>query len=173
MNYDNIILIGMAAAGKSTVGRQLAGMLGWAFIDTDHLLEAWWGAPLQSITDHLGRHAFVQAEKEQILSLNLRRCVIDTGGSVVYCEEAMQHLQTMGPVIYLSSSYDAIARRLTNPSSRGLAIAENQSLRDLYDERAPLYERHAQLTMDTEEMTPSQTCAAIVDALSLMQQDLP
>lgn len=173
MNKTNIILIGMAAAGKSTVGRQLAAQCNWAFIDTDHLLEAWWGAPLQTIADHLGRRTFLQAEKEQIMRLNLRQCVIATGGSVIYHDEAMRHLQTMGLIVYLYSPYETVAKRLTNPASRGLAIGANQSLRELYDERAPLYERHAQLTVDTGLLSPDQACATIFDALALMQQDQP
>ena len=166
MDYDNIILIGMAAAGKSTVGRKLARELGWAFVDTDLLLEAWWGAPLQAISDHLGRDAFVQAEAAQIMRLNLRLCVIATGGSVVYSEAAMAHLQGMGNIVYLESSFESIAGRLTNPESRGLAISPGQTIKDLYDERAPLYARYAQVRVRTDGQDPDQTCAAIIQALS-------
>ena len=166
MDYDNIILIGMAAAGKSTVGKRLARELGWAFVDTDLLLEAWWGAPLQAISDHLGRDAFVQAEAEQIRRTFLKKCVIATGGSVVYSGEAMQHLATLGRIVYLESSFEDIAGRLTNPCSRGLAIAPGQTIRDLYDERVPLYARYAQVRVRTDGQDPDQTCAAIVQALS-------
>ncbi|PKN31629.1 MAG: shikimate kinase, partial [Deltaproteobacteria bacterium HGW-Deltaproteobacteria-20] len=166
MNHQNIILIGMAATGKSTLGRRLAKRLDWAFVDTDLLMEAWWGAPLQTISDYLGLEAFVQAEAQQIQRMHLRHCVIATGGSVVYSEAAMAHLQGQGHIVYIESSFESISRRLTNPTSRGLAIGPGQTLKDLYDERAPLYARFAQLTVNTDGATPSQTCSAITRELS-------
>lgn len=172
MDLDNIILIGMAAAGKSTLGRRLSKRLGWAFVDTDLLLEAWWGAPLQDIKDHLGLDDFMRAEAEQILRLHLRRSVIATGGSVVYSEAAMGHLKGQGRIVYIESSFETIARRLTNPLSRGLAIGPDQTLKDLYLERAPLYARFAQLTVSTDQASPDQSCSAIIEGLSQLPQDL-
>lgn len=173
MDYDNIVLIGMAAAGKSTLGRRLARRLEWAFVDTDLLLEAWWGAPLQAVKDHLGLEAFMRAEAEQIQRLHLKRSVIATGGSVVYSEAAMAHLTSQGRIVYIASSYETIARRLTNPLSRGLAIGPDQTLKDLYDERAPLYARFAQLTVSTDQTSPDQACSAIIEGLSQTPQDQP
>jgi len=171
MHDTNIILIGMAATGKSTLGRRLAKRLNWAFVDTDLLLEAWWGAPLQKIKDHLGLEPFVQAEAAQIQRLHLRQCVIATGGSVVYSAVAMKHLQQLGRIVYVRSSFTSITRRLTNPLSRGLAIGPGQTLKDLYDERAPLYERFAQITVNTDGTSPDQTCAALIEELSRIQQE--
>ncbi|GAB1410002.1 homoserine kinase [Desulfovibrionales bacterium] len=169
---SNLVLIGMAASGKSTIGRQLAASLGWAFVDTDHLLEAWWGASLQHIADTLGLQNFLRAEAEQILRLQLHRCVIATGGSVVYDERAMQHLIHLGHIIYLHTSFASIARRLRNPDSRGLAIGPGQSLRDLYEERAPLYERYAQTTIVTDGHTPDDVCAEIIHDLTMPTEPL-
>jgi shikimate kinase len=171
MDHDNIILIGMAAAGKSTLGRRLSRKLGWAFVDTDLLMEAWWGAPLQNIKDHLGLEAFVQAEAEQIQRLHLKQCVIATGGSVVYSEAAMRHLGAQGRIVYIQSSFETIARRLTNPLSRGLAIGPGQTLKDLYEERAPLYARFAQLTVSTDQSSPDQSCSDIIEGLFQTPQD--
>jgi shikimate kinase len=171
MHDTNIILIGMAAAGKSTIGRRLARTMGMAFVDTDLLMEAWWGAPLQQIKDHLGRDGFVQAEADQIMRLNLRQCVIATGGSVVYSEAAMAYLQRMGDIVYLESSFESIAGRLTNPESRGLAIAPGQTIKDLYDERAPLYARYAQLVVDTDSLGPDRACSAISLGLRRIHKD--
>jgi shikimate kinase len=171
MHDTNIILIGMPAAGKSTLGKHLAQRLGWAFVDTDLLMEAWWGASLQQIRDHLGLSDFVRAEAEQIQRVHLSQCVIATGGSVVYSESAMAHLQTLGRIVCLASSYENIARRLTNPQSRGLAMGPDQTLKDLYDQRAPLYARYAQLTVDTDDATPEEVCAVIIEALSRSQQE--
>jgi len=172
MDFDNIILIGMAAAGKSTLGRRLARRLDWAFVDTDLLLEAWWGAPLQQVKDTLGLEAFMRAEAEQILRLHLKKSVIATGGSVVYSEAAMRHLQGQGRIVYAQASFDTIARRLNNPNSRGLAIGPGQTIKDLYLERAPLYARFAQFTVNTDQDTPEQSCLAVIEGLSQLPQDL-
>lgn len=173
MNHENIILIGMAATGKSTLGKRLAKRLNWAFVDTDLLMEAWWGAPLQQIRDHLGLEAFVLAEAQQIQRLHLKRCIIATGGSVVYSEDAMEHLQGQGHIVYIETSFKSISRRLTNPTSRGLAIGPDQTLKDLYDERAPLYARFAQLTVNTDGATPEESCSAIIEGLSRTTQEYP
>lgn len=170
MDDANIILIGMAAAGKSTIGRRLAARLDRPFVDTDQLMEAWWGAPLQQIRDSLGLAAFMQAEADQILRTQLKHCVIATGGSVVYSEQAMAHLASLGRIVYLSSSFPTIAQRLTNPGSRGLAMRPGQTLRELYDERAPLYARYAQLTVDTEA-DPDHICSAIIRFIPRQPQD--
>lgn len=160
----------MAAAGKSTIGRCLAAQLKRPFVDTDQLMEAWWGAPLQKIRDALGLTAFMQAEAEQILRINLKNCIIATGGSVVYSERAMQHFMALGHIVYLSTPFAVIARRLTNPESRGLAMRPDQSLQDLYEERVPLYKKYAQITVNTEN-SPQQICSDIMDKISLQNQD--
>jgi shikimate kinase len=167
---DNIILIGMAAVGKSTVGKRLADKLTRPFVDTDLLMEAWWGAPLQSIRDFLGLDAFLQAEAEQVLRLRLAGCVIATGGSVIYSEEAMEHLRKMGSIVYLRAPFETIAKRLTNADSRGLALRAGQSIRDLYEERTPLYARHALFTVDADNADPDQISSAIVLALTREQE---
>lgn len=167
----NIILIGMAASGKSTIGKSLAKRLDMAFVDTDALIEAWWGAPLQDIVDHLGQEAFVRAEADQICRLFVERCVIATGGSVVYSEEAMAHLASLGHIVHLRTSFASIAKRLCNPQSRGLAIGPGQSIEELYAERSPLYARFAQLTVDTDMLTPEETCAKIEGALPAPSKD--
>lgn len=171
MDCTNLILIGMPAAGKSTIGRRLAQHLDWAFVDTDLLMEAWWGAPLQRIRDHLGLADFVRAEAEQVLRVHLRRCVIATGGSVVYSEQAMDHLRGQGRIVWLSSSYTTIASRLTNPESRGLAMGPGQTLRDLYDERMPLYARYADQTVNTDGAAPDAICSVIIHEFCPDPQD--
>ena len=96
-----IILIGMAGAGKSTVGSALARELGWAFLDSDHLIEALYGARLQDLTDALGKEAFLDTECGVIRAIKANRTVIGTGGSVVYREEAMRHLVALGSIVHL------------------------------------------------------------------------
>lgn len=161
-----IVLIGMAAAGKTTVARALARLSGWAMVDTDALLEAWWGTPLQAIRDHLGLEGFLDAEAAGIGRLSLRRAIIATGGSVVYRESAMEHLAQNGWIVHVDASLATIAGRLHNIASRGLAIRPEQSVADLYAERAPLYARWAQFRVNTDSFAPETAAAAIWEHFS-------
>ena len=76
--------------------------------------------------------------------------MIATGGSVVYSARAMEHLKEIGRVVYLQLSCEAVAERLGDLQERGVALKEGQTLRDLYEERTPLYERYADITLNCE-----------------------
>lgn len=145
--HKNIVLIGMPGAGKSTVGVILAKSLGVQFIDTDILIQERTGRMLQEILDEDGPDAFGRIEEETILSLHPGHAVIATGGSVVCSEDAMAHLKAGGIVVYLEISYDEMAKRLKNITTRGILLIPGQSLREMYDWRVPLYERYADLTV--------------------------
>ncbi len=160
-----LTLIGMAGVGKSTVGRLLAQELGWAHLDTDRLLEAYYGLPLQDIFDNLGRQAFLQAEEAVVAGLNMRRCVISTGGSVIYGPTAMERLRRLGPVIHLQACLQTIECRIDNLDQRGLAKAPGQGLDALLAEREPLYLRAACWSLPTDQLSPEQSSACILDWL--------
>lgn len=145
-----ISLIGMAGAGKSTLGRLLAEQLGWAHVDTDRLIESFYGLPLQDILDGLGLEAFLKAENTLVSLLNVRRAVVSTGGSVVYGREAMERLRLLGPVIHLDISMHSFLKRVGDGSNRGLAIAPGKTREDLYNERQPLYRAAADYTISTD-----------------------
>ena len=145
-----VSLIGMAGAGKSTLGRLLAEKLGWAHLDTDRLIEAYYGLPLQDILDGLGLEKFLEAENTLVSMLGVRRSIISTGGSVVYGKEAMVRLRLMGPVVYLNISMESFLRRVGEGGNRGLAIAPGRSKEDLFLERQPLYEAAADFTLSTD-----------------------
>jgi len=157
-----ISLIGMAGSGKSTLGRLLSQSLSWAHVDTDRLLEAWWGTNLQSIRDHLGLKGFLQAEEKIVLDLRLNRCVISTGGSVVYSAPAMDYLKSLGPIIYLHSELQTILERVQNLSTRGLAMDKGQTLEDIYMQRKPLYEQYADFVVSTDQNSP-QKCVQLIE----------
>ncbi len=146
-HHKNIILIGMPGAGKSTVGVVLAKTLGMQFIDTDILIQERAGKMLQEILDTDGPDAFKRIEEETILSLHPRNAVIATGGSVVCSPDAMAHLKSGGLAVYLKISYEEMEKRLKNITTRGILLLPGQSLRGMYDERVPLYERYADLTV--------------------------
>lgn len=151
---DNIILIGMAGTGKTTLGAKLSGHLSWSHLDTDYLLQAWWGIPLQSLHDWLGLEKFLLAEEQMLTRLNVNRCVISTGGSVVYGQKGMQHLKKMGRIIELYAELEIVQTRVKNPNSRGLAIKKGQTLTDLYYERKPLYAAYADQRVNTGNLKP-------------------
>jgi len=153
-----ITIIGMAGAGKSTVGKQLARLLDWKLMDTDQLIESVYGVPLQDITDALGKDAFLDAEAVVICSIRAQRVVLATGGSVVYRENAMAHLRSLGPIAYLDVPLPVILERIARNPLRGLAIAPGQSVEDLFRERETLYTRYADCTVDAGALLP-EACA--------------
>ncbi len=146
-----IVLIGMPGAGKSTVGVILAKALGLQFIDTDILIQERTRKMLQEILDEDGPPTFKKIEEETILSLHPRHAVIATGGSVVCSDYAMTHLKSIGMVVYLEISYREMVKRLKNITTRGIVLLPGQSLRQMYDERAPLYEKYADLTIECSD----------------------
>ncbi len=141
-----ISLIGMAASGKTTVGRELAAILGWAHVDTDHVIEALYGARLQHLTDSLGKEGFLDMEAAVIRTLAVSRAVLSTGGSVVYRQEAVGFLAGLGPLIHIDVPLSIILARIARKPDRGLAIAPGQTIEDLYAERRVLYQSAATAT---------------------------
>lgn len=144
-----ISIIGMAGSGKSTVGQTLAELLGWAFLDTDQLLEAAYGTKLQNITNSLSRDEFLDAETTMICSLRASRTVISTGGSAVYREGSMRHLKKLGPIVCLDASVDLVKERIALNPERGLIIAPGQTIESLYNERIDLYNGFADIHCDS------------------------
>ncbi len=148
-----VSLIGMAGAGKSTLGRMLAERLGWAHLDTDSLIEATYGLPLQQVLDGLGLDEFLKAEETLVAMLMARRTVISTGGSVVYGPRAVERLKLLGPVVHLDISLETFLKRVGGGEGRGLAVAPGKSFQDVYHERQPLYRAAADITIRTDEGT--------------------
>ena len=145
---NNLVLIGMPGCGKSTVGVVLAKNLAMDFIDSDLVIQRSQGKRLSDIIDQVGDDGFREIENRVNSGIQAERSVIATGGSVVYGEEAMAHLKAIGRVIYLRLSYEQIEERLGNLHARGVSIKPGQTLRDLYEERCPLYERWADMVVD-------------------------
>ena len=128
---DNIILIGMPASGKSTVGVVLAKRLGYEFIDTDLLIQKQEQALLREIIAEKGEDGFLVIEDQVNADLEAERSVIAPGGSVVYCENAMKHYKEIGTVVYLQTGYQTIKERIGDPKKRGVVLREGQTLKDL------------------------------------------
>lgn len=153
----NITLIGMPASGKSTVGVLLAKRLGFSFVDVDIVIQEKTGRLLKEIIAQEGTEGFLRIEDRINQELDVRRSVIAPGGSVIYGEQAMAHLKEISTVVYLRLSYRSVRRRLGNLKDRGVALKDGMTLRDLYNERIPLYERYADITVDETGKTPGQT----------------
>lgn len=142
---DNIILIGMPGCGKSTVGVVLAKMLGYNFIDSDLLIQAHEGKLLCNIIKDEGREVFNKIENDVNASIETNHTVIATGGSVIYGIKAMEHLKSIGKVVYIQLPADEIAGRLGDISGRGISTGDSQTVYELYTERTSLYERYADI----------------------------
>lgn len=163
---DNIILIGMPGAGKSTVGVLLAKTLGYGFVDTDLLLQQREGALLQDILDARGAEAFLDTEEAVISGLDCRSTVIAPGGSAVCRAGAMKRLKKLGTIVYLRLSCPELEKRLADIRTRGVIMAPGQTIRSLYDSRTVLCMRYADVIVDAGGRSPEETVSAVLRALS-------
>lgn len=161
----NIILIGMPAVGKSTVGVVVAKRIGYEFIDTDLLIQRQEKRLLKEIIAEEGNERFLEIENQVNRDLKAERAVISPGGSVVYCEEAMRHFKEIGIVIYLHATYEDIYKRITNAKNRGVVLKEGQTLKDLYDERVRLFEKYADYTVSEEGLDLEETIDMVLEVL--------
>ena len=158
---DNVILIGMPGAGKSTVGVVLAKKKGCRFLDSDLLIQERYDALLHELITEHGTEGFLRIEEEVNASIDVKRTVIATGGSVIYGRTAMEHLSEIGTVVYLKLSCGTIRERLGDLNERGVALREGQTFEDLYRERTPLYEKYADVTVDCEEKSIREIACAL------------
>lgn len=147
---NNIVLIGMPGAGKSTIGVILAKVLGYNFIDSDLLIQEQEKCLLKDIIEKYGDEGLITIEEKVNKSIRTMHSVIATGGSVVYGAEAMEHLREIGTVVYIRLSYETIESRLGNIRQRGVILRKGQTLKTLYEERCPLYEKYAHVIIDAE-----------------------
>lgn len=164
MNKNNVVLIGMPGCGKSTIGVLLAKNLAYSFLDSDLLIQEEEGRKLQEIIDTEGIEYFNSLENRVNAGIETDKTVIATGGSAVYGKEAMEHLSTIGTVVYLKIPYEELERRIWNFETRGIVLKEGQTFRDLYLERSPLYERYAHITVEPKGKV-WETVEAITEAL--------
>lgn len=166
----NIVLIGMPAVGKSTIGVLLAKTLGFSFIDTDLIIQQDTGRLLQDIIDRDGLDAFCIAEERAICSVAAaENAVIATGGSAVYSREAMLHLKKHGLVYYLALPTEELTRRLSNIKTRGIAMRPTDTIEDVFARRMALYEEYADVTIDCHGKTAEDTVSEISEYHKLIK----
>ena len=144
-----ITISGPSGSGKTTFGKTLAAGLSYHFIDTDDVIIQTYHKPLMELIDEYGTEGFITLEGKVLQSIYTNQAVISTGGSAVYSDDAMQYLKSTGIVIYLHHQLDVLAQRVGNLVTRGVVCHSGcTTLEDLYEERCPLYEKYADLTVD-------------------------
>ncbi len=163
----NIVLIGMPGSGKSTVGVVLAKVLGYEFIDSDIVIQQHEGMLLHEILKTKGLDGFLEIEGEVNASINVDNSVIATGGSAVYSEKAMKHFKGQSTIVYIKLSYETLVSRLGDLRERGVALKDGMTLKELYEERCPLYERYADVVVEPQDLTVEQTMYEIKEKLNL------
>ena len=164
-----ITLIGMPGSGKSCLGRQIASKLKCKQVDADHLIEKKYGTTLAELIDRLGTDGFRRVEEEILLSVYNKEgenLLLSTGGSAVYSEKGMEYLKSMGKIVYLYCSYETIKKRLGDFSKRGIVLRPDQTLRSLYNERTPLYEKYADITINCDGTYYSKYQKDAIEAIS-------
>ena len=149
---SNVVLVGMPSCGKSTIGVVLAKTMNKGFVDTDLLIQQKEGRTLQKIINEHGNEYFHRIEEQVLLSVNVEDFVIATGGSAIYYDRAMEHFKKNGKIVYINVSLETILERLNNIRTRGVTLGKGQTLADLYEERVPLYEKHADIVIEAEHL---------------------
>ena len=163
---ENIVLIGMPGVGKSTLGVVLAKELGFEFVDADLLIQKREKRLLKEIIAEEGVDGFLKIENDVNASISSTKTVIATGGSVIYGAEAMEHLKKIGTVVYLKLDYETLDSRLGSLKGRGVVLKDGQNLKSLYDERIPLYEKYADVTVDEGGLGLEETLDAVLEKIS-------
>lgn len=162
---QNIILTGMAGCGKSTLGVLLAKTLGMDFIDTDLLIQHEEGRLLQEIIDSEGNESFLEIEERVLSRVSVTGSVIATGGSACYSDTAMNALKKSGTAVYISLPYSEIEKRVKNLACRGVVLRKGNTLKDAFEERVPLYKKHADITVECAGHTIEESLAVIISEL--------
>ena len=161
----NVVLIGMPAVGKSTIGVLLAKALGYLFVDTDLIIQAGEGVTLQEIIDKKGLAFFRGVEERYICSLDCHCHVIATGGSAVYSTKAMAHLGENGLIVHLDIDLESLEQRLADIGNRGVVMDPGQTIGDLYNKRRPLYLQYGRIAVHCQDLSPDQIVGRIMDAI--------
>lgn len=162
----NVVLIGMAGAGKSTVGKELAHLLGLCFVDVDSLIEEDQKKQLQELLTDLGVHGFRKVEEKVLLSLSYNNHIIATGGSAIYSQAGITHLKKSSILVLLDVGLATLKERVGDFSSRGLVKTAGQSFDEVFAERQPLYTKNADIVIDCQNRSVSDICNSIMAQLT-------
>ena len=165
MSKENVILIGMPGCGKSTLGVLLAKLCCKDFADVDLMIQKRIGTSLQSYINQYGTEAFLAAEADTLEALEAENTIVATGGSAPLTARGAKRLKALGRVVYLRLPYAEIERRITNPTTRGIAMRPGETLRDVYATRCPIYEGLADLIFEPNATDIAQTAMELAEKL--------
>jgi shikimate kinase len=171
MKDESIVLIGMAGVGKSTIGMSLAKALGFNFIDVDAYILEKDGKTIQQIIDNKGEETFLQLEKRRIYEIDLPCRVVAPGGSVIYHPDLMEYLKQNSTLVYLDDSFENISEKLTGEMERGIVGLKSKSLREIYEERKPLYSKYADITINCQDKLQYQVVSEILQYYSDLSKE--
>lgn len=166
----NIVLIGMPGAGKSTIGVLLAKAMNYDFMDTDLLIQQQEKKKLYEIINEQGIDSFLSIENQVLSGIDVDNKIIATGGSAIFGKEAMEHLKEIGTIVYLKLSCEEIVRRVKNIKTRGVVMKKGKTLEDVYEERVPLYEKYAEVTIECDSSTIEQCVDNIYRCFQILQK---
>ena len=169
MSKGNFVLIGMPACGKSTLGVVAAKMLCMDFLDVDLLLQKRIGMSLWNYIEKFGTEAFLEAEADAICSIDVENTVISTGGSAVLTERGVNYLAELGKMVYINAPLEIIEARIGDLDRRGVAHEAGQTLRDIYEERTPIYEKYADAMLEVGQTEIAVTSRALAEMLGTMK----
>jgi shikimate kinase len=165
MKKNNIVLIGMAGVGKSTTGKLLAENLKFEFIDEEDYIKNYEGKTTQGIIEEKGEDAMLEIEKQALYNIKLKNKVITPGGSIIYNSDLMDYLKKHSILIYLSDSFENIKEKLGDFENRGIIGLKNKSLKEIYKERKPLYDKYADITINCENKSKEEIIKEILISL--------
>ena len=168
---ENIVLIGMPGAGKSTIGVVLAKIMGYQFLDSDLLIQEQKQKRLFELIEEYGNDEFLQIENQVNQSILVDRCIIATGGSAIYGKEAMEHLRNIGTIVYLDISYFSLKKRLGDLKKRGVTLKDGQTLKNLYAERVPYYKQYADIKVSCERRSIQKIALEIATKVKQFQNE--
>lgn len=179
--HNNLYLIGLMGAGKTTVGRVLARHYACDFHDSDHVIEARTGVKIPVIFEIEGEAGFRKREEAAIAELvNLEGVVLATGGGAILSPANRAMLRDHGLVIYLRGSPEHLYERTRHDRNRPLLQTDNplEKLRELYRVRDPLYREIADIVIDTGRQSVSSMTRMLFGKIDLLrtgtgEQDVP
>ena len=159
----------MPACGKSTLGVVAAKMLCMDFLDVDLFIQKRIGMSLQQYIDKLGTAAFLEAEADAICAIDVENTIISTGGSAVLTERGAERLREIGTLVYIKVPFGIIEARIGDIEKRGVTHEVGQTLFDIYEERVPIYEKYADVTIEVGKGDIANSSRALVELLKTIR----
>jgi shikimate kinase len=165
MEKRNIILVGFMGTGKSTVGKRLAKVLGWSFVDTDAEIGDVTGLNISEIFRRHGETRFRSEERLVVKRLKEREhCIIATGGGTVLDPQNWEDLSKTGVMITLYAPLDEIYERIGHRSDRPLLKGSREEVQKLWEERQPIYGK-ADWILDTTDKGIDEVVVEIIQGI--------